>query len=338
MPETVRAIARAVLPASARSRIRALGGTVKRGVGAAQELGSLVEWQFRAPTPLLDRKRMHIELGGLGARPIAMPITPAKTLVHIAFHFIPSRLKYLREVVNQFRALPLQSLEVVVDTNTVRAVPYVAALTGVDSVRVWERLEDPLKLTWMHRKAMAERVEEFDLFVYGEDDILIPEAAMRLWLRDAERLAPLGFMPGLVRVEHNRSGKLVLSDYLHPATEPKIVQVEGMKYLANPFPYQACWLCNKEQMRRFVQSPSYPAGAEGRGLYPRERMAVGAIYDDVPEGYPSRALVPLTDDMRIAPESLVFHMPSNYGRRFVPHAAGYGTVPLVNWLARSAKQ
>jgi len=334
MREAVRAIARTMLPAPARQRLRAAGRLLQTGLGRAHQVGSLVDWHLRAPRPALDRRRMRADLGRLGVSHDDTPFPAVRTLAHVAFHFLPSRLKYLREVVEQLRSLPLERLELVVDTNTASAIPYVSALAGVSSIRVWDRLEDPLKLTWMHRSTMAGRVEEFDLFLYIEDDILIAEPAMRLWLREAERLAPLGFMPGLVRVEHNRSGELILSDYVHPAKNPKIIEIDGTKFLANPFPYQACWLCTREHMRRFVRAPSFPAGAEGQGLYPRERMAVGAIYDDVPAGYPSRALVPLTDDLRIAPEALVLHMPSNYGRRLIPHPAGYGTVRLADWLTR----
>jgi hypothetical protein len=313
---------------------RALRSGLQSLIRPFSEAGSLVAWHAFAPRPRLDTRAAARELERLGiAPPDDGAPAPIRAVAHVAFHFVPSRLPYLREVVESLAALPLARLDIVVDTNSARGAEHIVKLPQVSAVEVWDSLEDPLKLTWVHRKSMAEKVGDYDLFLYLEDDILIPPATMLGWLEEAARLGPHGFVPGLVRVEHDRQGRLVLSDFEHPLDAARIVTFERRRYLANPFPYQACWLCDAGQMQSFVASPSYPAGVEGRGLGVRERVAVGAIYDDIPEGFPSRALVPLTDDLRIAPEALIFHMPSNYGRRLVPHSAGLGTVRLANWLS-----
>jgi hypothetical protein len=324
---------KALVPPTVRRAVRAGLRPFGAGLKAVSEAGSLAAWRAWAPRPRLDARATARELERLGTGTGGVGLRPVRAVAHVAFHFVPSRMPYLREVVETLAALPLARIDIVVDTNSERGAEHVARLPQVGAVEVWRNLEDPLKLTWVHRRSMAEKLGEHDLFLYVEDDILIPPAAMARWLDEAERLGPHGFVPGLVRVEHDRRGGLVLSDFEHPLQAARIVTLEGRQYLANPFPYQACWLCTAGEMRTFVESPNYQAGVEGRGLAVRERMAVGAIYDAVPEGFPSRALVPLTDDLAIAPDALIFHMPSNYGRRLVPHAAGLGTVGLADWLA-----
>jgi hypothetical protein len=304
-------------------------------------------WSVRGRRSRIDRARMRKHLDALGCRDgRGSRHQEMRLLVHVAFHFVPDRTKYLREAVAQLAALPFGQVDVVVDTNADDALPQISALPGVKKVNVWKGLEDPFKLTWMHRKEIEDRLEEYDVFMYVEDDILIPEPTISRWSAEVGKLGRYRFVPGFVRVEENRAGALVLSDFRFPLDRADVVTIEGVRYLATPFPYQACWIYEKAEMRRFVSAPSYGGGAvhtpplEERdgALDVRESVAVGAVFDDVPPGFVSRTLVPLTEDLRIAPDALIFHMPSNYGLLRPPgHPAGLGVVKVSDWLARSGR-
>jgi hypothetical protein len=129
--------------------------------------------------------------------------------------------------------------------------------------------------------------------MYVEDYLLIPETTLLRWSSDAAKLDRYGFMPGFVRVEENRDGELVLSDFRFPVERLQVIAFEGTHYLVNPFPYQACWIYEKAEMRGLMALPSYARGAVPPDLFAerdgkigvRESVAVGAIYDDVPVGF-----------------------------------------------------
>jgi hypothetical protein len=254
--------------------------------------------------------------------------------VRIAFHYVPWRLKYLKETIEAVSALPFEHIDIWVDTNSEQLGKETARLPGEYRIAVWDKLDHPFKLTWMHRGEMGKRLNDFDTFMYLEDDIIVPEKTMRRWLKETPRLAPLGLLPGFVRVEENRFGTLMLADYQERIDRSYITHVEGRPYLRTPYPYQACWVYDAAQMRELAGRPSFLTGAVeepalfGDRFLPgmREQVAFGLQYTSVPDGYPSRVLVPLTDDLKIAPDALVFHSPSNYAQRRRPHPAGLGVV------------
>ena len=62
----------------------------------------------------------------------------------------------------------------------------------------------------------------------------------------------------------------------------------------------------------------------------REQVALGLQFTNIPEGYESRSLVPLTHDLKIASDALVFHSPCNYINMRPPHPAGLGQKKLVD--------
>ena len=183
---------------------------------------------------------------------------------------------------------------------------------------------------------MGNRLNDFDAFIYLEDDIIIPNRTMRRWLWETPRLAPLGFLPGFVRVEEDLSGALFLADYRERLSSSCITHVEGRPYLSTAYPYQACWVYDAAQMHELAARPNFLSGEvenpdfhERDGLPGiREQVALGLQFVSVPKGHPSRALVPLTDDLKIAPDALVFHSPCNYAQRKPPHPAGIGQIPL----------
>lgn len=256
--------------------------------------------------------------------------------VRIAFHYVPWRLKYLIETITAVSKLPFEEIDIWVDTNTQQLHQEAARIPGTYRIAVWDKLEDPFKLTWMHRVEIQKRLNDFDAFMYLEDDIIVPEKTMHRWLIETPRLAELGLLPGFVRVEENRSGTLMLADYRERVDRSYITYVEGRPYLRTPYPYQACWVYDEAQVHELAALPNFLSGEienaarleRDGALGIREQVAFGLQYTSVPEGYPSRVLVPLTDDLHIAPDALVFHSPSNYAKRKRPHLAGLGVQRL----------
>ena len=81
-------------------------------------------------------------------------------------------------------------------------------------------------------------------------------------------------------------------------------------------------------MRTFLSSEAFVNGYPKDAHKPLENAALGFTFERTGEGYRSRYLLPLTSSMKVDPCCYVYHMPSNYGRRFVPHAANLGTLSV----------
>ena len=146
-------------------------------------------------------------------------IIQGRLLARIAFHFKLSRLRYLMEVIAQLRRLPFSEIVIVVDTNSPQTAEYIRQADDAtpDDVVV-HNLTHPFLLTWAHRAPMRSAVSEFDYFMYTEDDILITPTSVRLWHRNLPSLTKQGYLPGFLKVELNRRGALVSTDFLRRAS------------------------------------------------------------------------------------------------------------------------
>jgi hypothetical protein len=263
-------------------------------------------------------------------RPAVDFIIHGRLLARIAFHFKLSRLKYLMEVIAQLQRLPFSEIVVVVDTNSPQTAEYIRRVNDVtpDAVVV-HKLTHPFLLTWAHRAPMRSAVSEFDYFMYTEDDILITPTSVRLWHRNLPSLTKQGYLPGFLRVELNRRGALVSTDFLRKASSAEIIDVDGRPYLVAPFPYQAFWLYDRMTMEAFVASDTFENGHLPLTQSDvRASAAVGYTFRQTGETYTSKHLLPLTASGQVDPRCFVFHLPCNYGRRIIALPINAGTFPV----------
>jgi hypothetical protein len=300
------------------------------------EFAAWRRWRWR---PRLDAA-IASELARAGTPADSDRTIEGRLVARVAFHLKPTRIKYLVETLTALRALPFRQIHITIDTNTHETARLLAAL-GVDladAIDVHDRLADPLKLTWMHRKPMARVVEDYDYFLYIEDDILLTPQSVRLWHERLPILKSHGYLPGFLRVEFNRRRELMTSDFPRHATPDEVVMIDGQPYLHSPFPYQAFWLYDRETMRAFVASELYRTGHPG--VLIRECMAFGCTYERTAEGWRSRHLVPMLPARdgaphRIDPRGLAFHAPSNFASLIVPHPSGLGVIPVEGLIKES---
>ncbi|MCG8583102.1 MAG: hypothetical protein MI757_00120 [Pirellulales bacterium] len=253
--------------------------------------------------------------------------------VSITSHFAEDRVGFLDRVLESLKRAPFEHVHVAVHTNSMGTAAILNKVYPEAELVLHDSLEDPFMLAWCHRDYMAERVDEFDAFLYIEDDIVVPEGALARWKAERVALQRRGFLYGFARIELNYRGALVSSDLEHRATLDDVVEIDGKLFLDSPFPYQACWLYDQATMREFVSSPfyrfeHYDSDPQLKRLGIRERAAFGYILSHIPEGHHSRSLIPLSGDYQICREGVVYHLPSNYGKHAHPHPAGLGTIAI----------
>ncbi len=96
--------------------------------------------------------------------------------------------------------------------------------------------------TWHHRARMMTVLDDYDLFVYAEDDILITEENINYYLIETERLPPDKII-SFIRVQED-AGSIDCVEW--KANEA----IRGKEYFTlNLGHYSACFMLNQQQMK-----------------------------------------------------------------------------------------
>lgn len=92
-------------------------------------------------------------------------------LICIAYHHSEERLKYLKVLLDNFSNNYKCSFDVIIDTNESFFVDWNFHFV---QVYVNRDLIHPFHLAWQHRKHMKENIDNYENFLYIENDILLP--------------------------------------------------------------------------------------------------------------------------------------------------------------------
>jgi len=175
-----------------------------------------------------------------------------KVLVAIA-NYGSFRFGYLDRVIRAYQGMPFQTT-IVLHSDRLKRVP-----GGVELV-VGMPAPNPHSLPFAHKTLFAERVRDFDLFVYSEDDILIEGHHLTAFLKAAE-LLPEDEVPGFFRYEYGPDGHIWYVD-AHPPYDwvARSVRRHG-EYVFGSFSneHSGCYVLTQAQMERAIRSGGYLA-------------------------------------------------------------------------------
>jgi len=107
-------------------------------------------------------------------------------------------LEHLKEVIARYQGMATLDLEVIVTSEAPKRLP-----AGV-SISVGLPSSNPRSLPFAHKKIFADKIEEYDLFIYSEDDIGVTEAQVHAFLR-TQQLLREDEVVGFLRYESNAS-------------------------------------------------------------------------------------------------------------------------------------
>lgn len=176
---------------------------------------------------------------------------------------------FLRRLITEYRGMN-HRIDLVVFSNVRKTLPQ-----GVNLV-VGLPERNPFSLTFAHRQLFAERADEYDLFIYSEDDTLITEHNIEAFLRVTEVL-PSNEIAGFLRTELGTDGRRYFSTvHSHYHWDPESVCRRGeyvFAYFSNE--HSACYLLTQKQLKRAIASGGYFVQPH-EGKY---NMAVSAATD-----------------------------------------------------------
>ncbi len=121
-----------------------------------------------------------------------------KILVAIA-NYGDTSGKFIHQLIDSYRSFSCE-VDIVALSNVEKEVA-----EGVE-VRVGLPISNPWSLPFSHRDLFVERQDDYDLFIYSEDDTLITEAHVDAFL-EADKVLPKDHIAGFVRHEIDPSGE-----------------------------------------------------------------------------------------------------------------------------------
>jgi len=115
-------------------------------------------------------------------------------------------------------------------------------------------------LVFEHRKHMKKNCNDYDFFIYVENDHLITEENINEWIKITNNL-PENYVTGFIQYEESDIGKF---DYLpgyNPACNQVIternIELNGKKYFTIHNMHQGCWMLTKNQLSKIVNEEKF---------------------------------------------------------------------------------
>lgn len=165
-----------------------------------------------------------------------------KLLVLIA-SYGTEQLKYLEQLITEFKEFKKYEVRIVVNTN----IPL--NITGIDKVNVI-KLDDYQLLPLTCRKVIWESKDDYDYFIYNENDHLFLEKHLDKHI-EYSKILPKDRICGLIRYEEDKTGKYYPDYHLHFDWNYKSVETHGGKVFAHfNNIHQGSFILTKEQLLR----------------------------------------------------------------------------------------
>ena len=140
---------------------------------------------------------------------------------------------------------------IIVDTNSYALVQYLKDYNNT-LIYVHERLKHPHHLTWIHREHIENFINDFDYFMYIEDDIDLPFENFVEYLDNFKYLYPK-YVPSFVRIEE-LDGKQYIVDMQkqQKIIDSEIIRLNGKEFISLERPYHAFWIMPAKELKGLI--------------------------------------------------------------------------------------
>lgn len=166
---------------------------------------------------------------------------------------------------------------------------------------------NPFYLTWKCRELLQQQKNDYDIFIYIEDDILIPYKAIKYWLEYNEKLIEMNYNLGFVRIEVKNNIEYITD--LHGENFDTIINLYEKPFcINNKNSYCAFWIYNKNEFDKFINSKYYNI-ENIQGYDIREQSAIG-LHGTHTDWY-KNTLIPIINN-KLIEDCKIYHMPNNY--------------------------
>lgn len=248
-----------------------------------------------------------------------------KISVHITHYYNESRWIYLRKIIKEYNNFPYL-VDIFIHTTQDFKLEEIGTYNNgeiqliVHNTFTKEKETDippdycsrwplGLYLTWKHRDLMKEQKDKYDIFMYSEDDILIPKATFLYWLK-YKYVTQNGWNLGFFVIETDENNEYAVNSGRSPDGKynqciTKTIDLNGYKFAINDQnPYCCSWIYDKTELEKFINS-KYWNVANVSGPGPCEKAAFGGR-----DNYKA-TIIPLVNN-NLHNDCKVYHLPNKY--------------------------
>lgn len=218
-----------------------------------------------------------------------------RILVAIASYGIQN-VRFLHRLLTEYRSMPYEVDIVVLSDAPKDLGPNVEVKVGLPT-------SDPWSLPFGHKRIFADRLNDYDLFIYSEDDTLITEKNIRAYLHMCSVL-PEDEVAGFLRFEEGNGGPANYCDvhgWYH--WDPRSVRSRsGYVFAFFTNEHAACYLLTRKQLQRAIASGGF-LREPSQGKYD---LACTAATDPYTQCFKKMICISHLDDF------LIHHLPNKY--------------------------
>jgi len=262
-----------------------------------------------------------------------------KITTHISFYYNSDRFCYINRIIQECNHYPFTT-DIFIHTNNHFSNELLHEYTnGTIQIMVHDLSNiHPYMLTWKCRDLLKNQSNEYDIFMYIEDDILVPKDAILYWLKYNEVLVQHSYNLGFVRIEtldgeeyitdipkNKNLHKLLKYDQIVSVTKSdrdSLSDTNELFVINEKYPYCAFWIYNKSEFHRFIHSEFYklPNNIGNYGNYGiREHSAFGL--HEIKANWYKHTIIPVVEHENnnasnikylLHPSCRIYHLPNNY--------------------------
>lgn len=175
--------------------------------------------------------------------------------------------KYLSRLIDEYRSMPY-STDIIVLSNVPKDLcPDIQVVVGLPT-------KDPYSLPFAHKQVFVNRIDDYDLFVYSEDDILITENNIEAFLR-VSAVLPDNEMVGFFRFEKDKDGKVFYPDvhWCYHWDARSVRPRGGYTFAFHSNEHAGCYALTRHQLQTAIRSGGFLVGPHQGKHHVRETAA-----------------------------------------------------------------
>jgi len=198
----------------------------------------------------------------------------------------------------------------------------------------------PFKLTWYCRNLMESQKDDYDIFIYCEDDLLFTKKNFQYWLTHKDKCIQKNYNLGFLRVEVNKKNKKLYStDQVEKSQY--YVDLSKKKYVILANSNSSFWIYDKDEFSEFIKTKYWRFDWKWISisdiLLIREMAAVGwhgQNMNGIDMGRYLATIVPLKKG-KVEKKSFIRHLPDNYAN--APRGL-FGTLKMNDIVKKDLKK
>ena len=218
-------------------------------------------------------------------------------------HFGSGQEGYLQRVLDQYAAVRSFRIELLID----HTEPLTVRLPETLIVRL-RRFppEIGMALPFVHRGVFAQCVEEYDLFVYTENDMLITEDNLQAYC-ELSALLPPEYLTGFLRFEERDGARYLIDAHRSfPVFQRAVESIGERRWFSIANLHQGSTVLTRAQLQRALASRQFV-------VPPHQSSAYGALECGATDAYSQcgfqHKVLPAGPELA---RLLIWHMPNKY--------------------------